>query len=34
MTDHFDNFIKRMEKEGKEIIVLEPKELSNQKNKS
>lgn len=34
MTDHFDNFIKRMEKGGKEIIVLEPKELSNQKNKS
>lgn len=34
MTDRFDNFIKRMEKEGKEIIVLEPKELSNQKNKS
>ena len=21
MTDHFDNFIKRMEKEGKEIII-------------
>ena len=26
MTDHFDNFIKRMEKEGKEIIIPEPKE--------
>ena len=26
MTDHFDNFIKRMEKEGKEIIFSEPKE--------
>ena len=26
MTDHFDNFIKRMEKEGKEIILPETKE--------
>jgi hypothetical protein len=26
MTDHFDNFIKRMEKEGKEIILPEIKE--------
>ena len=25
MTDHFDNFIKRMEKEGKEIILPETK---------
>ena len=26
ITDHFDNFIKRMEKEGKEIILPETKE--------
>ena len=28
MTDHFDNFIKRMEKEGKEIIIPEPKDTN------
>ena len=27
-TDHFDNFIKRMEKEGKEIIIPEPKDTN------
>ena len=28
MTDHFDNFIKRIEKEGKEIIIREPKDTN------
>ena len=28
MTDHFDNFIKRIEKEGKEIIIPEPKDTN------
>ena len=29
MTDHFDNFVKRMEKEGKNIIIPESKEKIN-----